>query len=130
MSLHYNAANSFLYANGLKIQTELNGKVCDFSVSYETIDFSDIENIHKYLMKKHKIVKMSGFIEQMFIVLVLVLFCFGGSLVIKCVPLNNQPCMIRLTLIDLNPDEFLHYPFIVNMTRCDESCNTVEDRFG
>ena len=77
-SLHYNAANSFLYANGLKIhhfkakdseikqyplcfgnlqcitlkKTGLSGKLYGFSVNYETIDVSDIIDIHKYLMKK------------------------------------------------------------------------------
>ena len=66
-----------LYANGVKIKplkakdseikpyplcsrntltsitrkNELNGKVYHFSVSYETIDVSDIEEIHKCLMK-------------------------------------------------------------------------------
>ena len=31
----------------------LNTRVNEFSVSYETINFSDIEDIHKYLMEKH-----------------------------------------------------------------------------
>ena len=34
------------------IKTELNRKVYNFSVTYETIDVSDIEAIRKYLMKK------------------------------------------------------------------------------
>ena len=28
-------------------KTELNGKIYSFSVTYETIDINDIENIHK-----------------------------------------------------------------------------------
>ena len=31
-------------------------------------------------------------------------------------------------LINLNPDE-LHYPFIISMIRCNESCNTTGDLF-
>ena len=37
-------------------KTELNRLVNNFSVSYETIDVSDTENIHKHLTKKQNIV--------------------------------------------------------------------------
>ena len=73
---------------------------------------------------------MPGFIREMFIVLELVLFCYDGALFIKCVSMNNQPCLVRPTLIDLNPDKHHYYPFIVSMSRCDGSCNTLEDPFG
>ena len=82
LSLHYNAANTLFYANSVKIhqlkakvfeiqpyslsfgniskhftvkkmkKNGLNGLVYNFSISYDTIDVSDIENIYKYLMKK------------------------------------------------------------------------------
>ena len=35
--------------------TGLNGYVFEFSVEYNTIDTSNIIDIHKYLMKKHDI---------------------------------------------------------------------------
>ena len=38
---------------------------------------------------------------------------------IACISLNNQPCMIRSTLIDLNPDEYnqglCYYAFLINL---------------
>ena len=37
-------------------KTGFNGHVYDFSVDYNAIDVDDIQNIHKYLMKKHDIV--------------------------------------------------------------------------
>ena len=53
---------------------------------------------------------------------------------------NNQSCVIRPTLIDLNPDErnqrccyslcYLGYSFTVNLDRCNKSCNTVDDTSG
>ena len=77
---------------------------------------------------------MSGFIKEVFTVLVLVLLFFAGSMaaakVIKCVSINNQPYMIRLTLLDLNFDEFHYYPFVISMNRSDGSCNTTEHPFG
>ena len=74
-SLHYNGSNSVLFVNATKIcqfkakdseikndftainmkKTRLNGYVYEFSLGYNTIDTSNIINIHKYLMKKHDI---------------------------------------------------------------------------
>ena len=54
-------------------------------------------------MKKHNLAEIATFIKQ--IVLVLVLLGFGGSLTTECVSMNNQPCMVRPTLVDLNLDE-------------------------
>ena len=88
MSLHYNGANSYLFANGTKIikfkakdskitayalclgniskdwsvdnmkKTGLKGYVHDFSDDYDAIAVSDILDIHKYLMKKNEIVRV------------------------------------------------------------------------
>ena len=82
LSLHYNGANSYLFVNGTEIykfkakdseiiasslclrniskdwsadnlkDTGLNGYVYDFTVDYDATDVDDIEDIHKYLMKK------------------------------------------------------------------------------
>ena len=83
LSLHYNGSDSFLSLNATKMyqynaknfeikpyplylgniskyltadnlkKTGLNGYVYDFSVDYNTIDTSNIINIHKCLMRKH-----------------------------------------------------------------------------
>ena len=44
--------------------------------------------------------------------------------------MNNQPCMVKSTLIDLNHDEIHYYLFIISMNRCNGSCNTVDDPLG
>ena len=62
--------------------------------------------------------------KQTFIFLVMILLCFGGSLVAS---MNNQQCMVRSTLIDLYLDEVHYYPFIIIKNRCDGSCNAIED---
>ena len=77
LGLHYNGANSYLLLNGIEIykfkakdfenisnnwsvdnmkKTGFNGYVYDFSVNYDATDVDDIEDIHKYLMKKNDIV--------------------------------------------------------------------------
>ena len=85
LNLHYNGANSCLFVNGVEMiifkakdseiiqsvlcleniskdfstsnvkKTELYGTVYDFSVDYGAILGDNILNIHKYLIKKHKI---------------------------------------------------------------------------
>ena len=81
MSLHYNGPNSYLFVDGTEIhkftaidyeivpnnlylenvskdfstsnieKTGLNGGIYDLSVDYDSIDVSDIKDIHSYLMK-------------------------------------------------------------------------------
>ena len=45
--------------------------------------------------------------------------------------LNNQACMARPTLINLNANKrnqrLRYYPFVVSLNRCDGSCNTFDD---
>ena len=41
--------------------------------------------------------------------------------------LNNKPCMVRPTLIDLNPFELKYYPFTVILDKCIGSCNPGND---
>ena len=51
-----------------------------------------------------------------------------------CIYLSNQSWMTRLTLFDLNPDEdnqgLCYYQFMVDLGRCNGSCNTLDDTSG
>lgn len=44
--------------------------------------------------------------------------------------LNKDSCLGRPTLIDLNTNEVLYYPFAVSLDRCHEICNTLDDSLG
>ena len=52
---------------------------------------------------------------------------FSGSLATKFVSLNNEPCMVRPALIDLNPVEFNLYPFMASLDKGSRSCNAADD---
>ena len=39
--------------------------------------------------------------------------------------LNDEPCMVRPTLIDLNPDELKYYSFMISLDKCTGSCNVL-----
>ena len=36
--------------------------------------------------------------------------------------LNNEPCLAKATLIDLNPNELNFVPLMNNLDKCSESC--------
>ena len=44
--------------------------------------------------------------------LFIVLLNFSKSLATKCMFLNDKECMVRTTIIDMNPNELKHYPFM------------------
>ena len=52
---------------------------------------------------------------------------FGRSLAKKCVFLINEPCMINLTLIYLKPIELKYDTFMINLYKCNGSCNVADD---
>ena len=77
---------------------------------------------------------MFGFIEKTFIGLLSVckIRSFGESLVsnskgsIKCVSFNNHPCQARPSLVNVNSDESLFYPFNISVNKCGGgTCNTI-----
>ena len=61
---------------------------------------------------------MFWLIKQVFIALL----SFSRSLATKCVSLNDEPCMTRPILIDLNPIELNYYPCMICLHKCNESC--------
>ena len=60
---------------------------------------------------------MFSLIKQVFIVLL----SFSSSLATKCVSLNDKSCMIRPTLITLNPVKLKNYPFMISLDKCIEA---------
>ena len=66
---------------------------------------------------------MSWLVKQVFIALL----GFSGSLATKLVSWNNEHCMARPTLIDLNPIELDYYPLMVSIDKSNGICNTVDN---
>ena len=105
------------------------GKVFS-SVDNNVIDTKDILDIHRYLIRKTWYKIMLGFIQKMFIEL-LMPSVVNASNDTNYVSLNNQQCMIQPTLINVHPNEYtqgLHYfSLAFNLDRCLGSCNTLND---
>ena len=47
-----------------------------------------------------------------------VLLNFSESLTTKCLFLNDEPCMVRPTLIDLNLVKLKYYSFMISLDKC------------
>ena len=49
---------------------------------------------------------------------------------VKCISLNNQQCMVQLTLVNLHPNKYneglRYFLFDINLDRCMESCNSLK----
>ena len=75
---------------------------------------------------------MFSLIKQVFIVLL----SFSSSLAraakvsdqTKCVLLNDEPCMIRPSFIDLNLVTLNYYSFMISLNKCSGSCNVLSPK--
>ena len=57
---------------------------------------------------------MFSLIKQVFIVLL----TSSSSLATKCLSSNDEPCMVRSILTDLNLAEVKYYPFMISLDKC------------
>ena len=120
LNLHYNERNSYLFVNSKENhkfkakdyeivatrlclgkvsknwsvdntkKNRLNGYVYDFSVDYDAIAVADVLDIHEYLMRKNEIVKMFGFVKQIFVSAMMFFGCNLSSVnSLKCISMSN-----------------------------------------
>ena len=61
---------------------------------------------------------MFSLIKQLFVSLLSISKSFST----KCLFLNDNPCMVRPTLINLNPVELRHHPFMISFNKYTNSC--------
>ena len=63
--------------------------------------------------------------------LFIVLLSFSVSLAnerTNCLFLNDEPCMVRPTLIDVNPVELNYYSLMINLITYTGSCNVLSPK--
>ena len=52
---------------------------------------------------------------------------FSGSLATKCMFLNDESCIVKPALINLNPIKCNYFPFMISLDKCIGSCSVVDD---
>ena len=57
------------------------------------------------------------------------LLCFSEFLAAKFLFLNDEPCMVRPTIIGLNSVEFKYYPFMISLDKCIASLMSFLQRY-
>ena len=63
--------------------------------------------------------------------LIIVLLSFISSLARdqrKCLFLNDEPCLVRPTLLDMNLNELKYYPFMISLIKCTGNCNVLSPK--
>ena len=102
-------------------ETPLNCVIYDSSVLYFAIEKKDILNVHEYLLEKKELRIMLKFIKQAF----MALLSLRELLATKFLPVNDEPCLVRPTLISLNSYGLNFFPFMINLDGCNNICNTL-----
>ena len=53
---------------------------------------------------------------------------FSESLATKCLFLNDEPCMVRPTLIGINSVNLQFYPFMISLNKCTGRNNALSQK--
>ena len=69
---------------------------------------------------------MFRFIEKVFVVAI----SFFSCTALKCVSINNQERKARPETININSNEPSFYPYSVKISKCNGSCNNVNDPYA
>ena len=69
---------------------------------------------------------MFRFIKKIFIRIL----SFGGSLAMECVSISFEPCQPKHSIIDINSNEPIYYPFCFSVNKCIGSCNTIDNPYA
>ena len=71
--------------------------------------------------------KIFSFVKKVSALGLIVLSKFTNAL--KCVSMNNQACIVRPEIININSDNPIFYPFSVKINRCRWNCNNINDPY-
>ena len=67
------------------------------------------------------------YIKMKLISLLIGLFSIIKTRTLECVSVNNQKCMARPKIIDVNKNETIFYPLSIRINKCSDSCNNIND---
>ena len=59
---------------------------------------------------------------------IIILLSFNSSLATKFLFLNDETCMVRPSLIDLNPVDLKYYPFMISLNTFNGNCNVLSPK--
>ena len=72
--------------------------------------------------------KIFSFVKKVFVLGLTVLSNITNAL--ECVSMNNQACIVRPEIVDINSNNAIFYPFSVKINRCSGNCNNISDPYA
>ena len=70
--------------------------------------------------------KIFGFVKKGFFIGLRTLSDFANANSLSCISKNNQECKTRPQVINVNGDEPMFFPFSVETSKCNGSCNNIK----
>ena len=49
---------------------------------------------------------------------------------LSCISMNNQECKVRPQIVNVNSDEPMFLPFSIKTSKCNVSCNSINDPYA
>ena len=73
---------------------------------------------------------MFGFLKRIFVSAIMFFGCKLSSInPLECVSTNNQECIVRPEIVNVNSNEHIFYPFSIETSKCSGSCNNINDPY-
>ena len=69
--------------------------------------------------------KIFRFVKKVFFIGLIILSNFTNASSLSCISMNNQECKTRPQVINVNGDEPVFFPFIIETSKCSGSCNNI-----
>ena len=73
---------------------------------------------------------MLKFIKKIFISTMMYFGSLSSVSPLKCMSMNNQECNVRPEIVNVNSNEPLFYPFSVKTSKCNGSCNSINNPYA
>ena len=73
---------------------------------------------------------MFGFIKKCFFTGLAFLSTSTSINLLSCISMNNQECKVRPQVFSLNRDEHVLFPFSIKRSKCNGSCNNINNPYA
>ena len=73
---------------------------------------------------------MFKFVKQIFVSTLMFFGNLSNLNPLECVSRNNQECKVRPVIVNANSNEPLVYPFSIKKSKCNGSCNNINDPYA
>ena len=73
---------------------------------------------------------MFVFIKKVFHIGSLFLSRLVSAILLSCISMNNQAYKVRPEIVNVNSNESVFYPFSIKTSKCQGSCNNINDPYA